>query len=354
MSGWIFANLSKNWGGGEKWTLTTAKALENSGHSVFLLVYPESQLATQASLEKIPFLPINARSQSLLNPFKVWRTFRFFKESQFEAIILNSSHELKFLGPIASFAGIRKVIFRRGIPQALRSNFLNRFYFRKFVNGIILNSQTTLQAMESVFSTEMSRLQVQVIYNGLDLQLWKSTIPKQSSKIIGVVGRLSYEKGIDRALYVFAKVREQIPEAQLWIVGEGEEGARLKQISKDLDLLESIRFIGFTESVLQYMENFDVLLFPSRWEGFGYVLLEAMSLQIPPVSFDISTAREILTQECGVLVPDDQIEACAEEIVRLLENDEFRKEMGKNARIQVENRFSIAEVVKQMESFLSQ
>ncbi len=353
MSRWILANLSKSWGGGEKWTLTTAKALSNSGHYVSLIVYPESLLANQAAQANLPCFPIKARSYSLLNLIKVWQVFHFFKNCQFDAILLNSSHELKFLGVIAKLARIPKIIFRRGIPQPLKGHILNRYYFRNIVNGMILNSQTTRRAMASVFSAEMERIQVQVIYNGLDLQLWKRDLSKQSTNIVGVVGRLSYEKGIDRALYTFAKVHEQIQEAQLWIIGEGEEEERLKQITKELGLIEHVRFVGFVENVLQYMEKFDILLFPSRWEGFGYVLLEAMSLQIPPVAFDISTAKEIITEEVGVLVPDNQLEICANEITALLKNDDLREQKGNNARIYVENQFSISNVVEQLEEFLN-
>ena len=353
MPRWILTNLSKNWGGGEKWTLTTAKALSNSGHYVSLIVYPGSHLEAQAVQANLSYFPVKARSYSLFNPFKVWRIFHFLQQEPFDAILLNSSHELKLLGILAKTVGIPRIIFRRGIPQPLKGHLLNRWYFRNVVNGMIANSQTTLQAMESIFSTEMSRFHTQVIYNGLDFQLWKREHPQQATKIVGVVGRLSYEKGIDRALHIFARIHEQIQEAQLWIVGQGEEESRLKQIAEELGLMEQVRFIGFTDNVLHYMQKFDVLLFPSRWEGFGYVLLEAMGLQIPPVAFDISTAKEIIAEGTGMLIPDNQLEVCADAVVTLLQNNELREQMGKNARIHAENQFSLSRVVEQLEGLLN-
>lgn len=353
MSRWILANLSKNWGGGEKWMFTTAKALQAVGHSVHLIVYPKSQLAKQAEQAHLPCFSIKARSYSLFNPFKAGQVFQFFRHYQPDLLILNSSPELKFLGIIAKISQIPHIIFRRGIPQAPKKHVLNRWYFKHVLQGVIVNSQATQTAMEKHFFNEMSQLRVQVIYNGIDLEQWKHEKVQHSTKIIGVVGRLSYEKGIDRALEVFSKVKTQIPESQLKIIGEGQEEFRLKQFAKELGLLPHIHFVGFVENVIEQMKEFDVLLLPSRWEGFGYVLVEAMSLQVPPVAFDIGATREILTEETGVIVPDGNLDACAEAIVNLLQNNEVRWQMGKEARIRVENNFSLQRVVEQLEEWLA-
>ncbi len=353
MPHWILANLSKSWGGGEKWTLTTAQALQQAGHQVHVIVYPGSDLAIQIAQAKLPCLPIKARAYSLFNPLKALKLFRFFQSDSFDAIILNSSHELKFVGLIAKLASIPRIIFRRGIPQPLQSHVINHWYFRHIVSGVIVNSTATLLAMRSVFLDELENLPVQVIYNGLDLQLWKLSHARQTSNIIGVVGRLSYEKGIDRALHVFAQVHKQLPETQLWIVGQGQEQENLKKLAADLGIMECLRFIGFTDNVQEYMQKFDVLLFTSRWEGFGYVLLEAMSLEVPPVAFEIGAAKEIIAKGTGVLVPDGQITTCAGEIVNLLQDQLFREQMGKKARAHVEKKFSLSGVVKQLEALLS-
>ncbi|MBF0287989.1 MAG: glycosyltransferase family 4 protein [SAR324 cluster bacterium] len=352
MSRWVLANFSKNWGGGEKWTLTTAQALQQSGHHAHLIVYPGSHLAVQAAQLGLPCLSIKACAFSLFNPLKVLTLFRCFQSNSFDAVILNASHELKFIGLIAKFASIPRIIFRRGIPQPLQAHVINRWYLKYVVNCVIVNSKATLLAMESVFSHELSRLPVQVIYNGLDLQLWKSDYDKQDSSIIGVVGRLSYEKGIDRALYVFAQVNKKLPATQLWIVGQGEEQENLEKIATELGILDCSRFTGFTENVRQYMQKMDILLFPSRWEGFGYVLLEAMSLEVPPVAFDIGAAKEIITEDTGVLVPDGEITACANEVINLLQDRPLRKQMGKNARCHVKEKFSLFRVVEQLEKLL--
>lgn len=352
MSSWILANLSKHWGGGENWTLTAALALKASGHSVFLITYPNSALSDKASHANLSFHPIKARAHSLLNPQKIFQIWRIFKTIPCDVLILNSSHELKFLGLIAKLAKIPHVVFRRGIPQPLGNHYLNHWYMAHVVTGMVVNSRATLLAMQSVFRQEMALLPVQVVYNGIDLKKWTKIKIDKSGKIIGIVGRLTYEKGVDRALFVFSEILKNMSDVELWVIGDGEERKNLEQQAIELEINGSVRFWGFQEEVKPILEKFDILLLPSRWEGFGYVLLEAMSLEVPPVAFNIDAAREILTEESGVLIPDGQIEECATAILRLLKDDKVRLTMGKHGRNRVETMFSMNSVVQQLEKIL--
>lgn len=352
MSSWIFANLSKNWGGGERWTLTTAIALRDLGHSVQIITYPQSALAQRAKRANIPYCSFKAHSLSIFNPKTVFCAWRLLRQNTHDAIVLNASHELKFFGLIAKWANVPHILFRRGISQPLRDHFLNHWFLAHVTNGLLLNSYATKRAMESVFASEMAHLPSSVIHNGIDVSQWVRRKSVSSQKIVGVVGRLTEEKGMDRALRVFAQVWEQQRDATLWILGEGKERKALERLASDLEITDHVRFLGFREDVQSVMEDFDVLLFPSYWEGFGFVLLEAMSLAVPPVAFNIEAAQEIIKEGTGILVPDNDLKACARAIVNLLEDGDARKRMGKEAEAHVKACFSLRQGMEQLVSFI--
>ncbi len=350
MRNWVLANLSKDWGGGEKWLLTTAASLKNKGNNVLCLVRDGSVLATQLRKFGVPFLIYNTASLSVLNPLSFLLFCSQLKKKSDGIFLFNSAHELKTFGLIAKFLRFSGIILRRGIPKGVRHTIVNRWYFRNILDHVVVNSRATLLAMEAIWRDEIKFLSPQVIYNGIDLQIWSPQVQNNPTGVIGVVGRLSYEKGIDRAILVFHEVRKKL-DSKLWILGTGKEKKRLEEMISELGIKNDVSFLGFQQDIAKYMQKFDILLVPSRWEGFGYVLLEAMSMEVPPVAFEIDATKEIIVDgTTGVLVEDGRLEECSEKIIDLLKCHEKRKVMGKRARKHVEDNFSLSKTIMQLDN----
>ena len=104
-------------------------------------------------------------------------------------------------------------------------------------------------------------------------------------------------------------------------------------------------------NVYNELQNSDLYVLSSRWEGFGMVLIEAMTSGVPPVSFACPCGpKDIIKDgEDGLLVENGNIEQLAEKICYLIENEDVRKEMGRKARINVE-RFKIENIAKQWDN----
>ncbi|MBF0237238.1 MAG: glycosyltransferase [SAR324 cluster bacterium] len=356
MPTWVLVNLSKSWGGGENWTLTATLILQKNNHQVNVIAYPDSPLSNHLHKKKIPHFLIKARSISLFNPFKLIKTIIFLKKQPPDIIILNSSHELVFLGLIAKICGVPHIVFRRGIPQPLKTHLLNKLYLKYIVTRLIVNSQATLEVVTRNLSNEIINLNPSVIYNGIDYNQWNKinfTTPN-SALVIGVAGRLSYEKGIDRALLIFEYIiKNSDINVELWIMGEGEEKEVLINLAKDLNIASFVKFIGFSNNPIDIMSRWSILIFPSRWEGFGFVLIESMCLGIPPVAFDIGANSEIINNgKTGFIVEDGNIAKAGELIIVLLKNDHLRSEFAENGRVHVINNFSIDAMVNKLELLL--
>ena len=143
---------------------------------------------------------------------------------------------------------------------------------------------------------------------------------RHNPNLVVCVSRLEKGKGQDLLLTAWPKVLRQVPEANLRIVGEGDQYQNLKLEIRNLKLESSVTLTGWVEDAIAEMARAWVCVFPSSWplEGFGLVMVEAMALNKPVVAFDIGPAREILDKTCGVLVPEGDIAALAEAIISQL------------------------------------
>lgn len=133
-----------------------------------------------------------------------------------------------------------------------------------------------------------------------------------------VVGRLTTYKGQHYALEALQQLKVRYPQIALVIVGWGETEAALRQQAQDLQIAQQVHFVGKQSRVRDFMHTSDLVLVPSVAEGFGIVILEAMSAQRPVVAFDVPAPNEILSGGAGLLVPPFDTQALAGAIDRIL------------------------------------
>ena len=125
-----------------------------------------------------------------------------------------------------------------------------------------------------------------------------------STPLILAACRQEHAKGLDVLLRAIACVRVDRPEVRLVVAGrEGNESAALLGLVAELSLDESVRFVGDRRDVPDLMCAADVLALPSRREGFGSVLLEAMALGAPIVVSNLPPVREVLAPDEALFVP---------------------------------------------------
>jgi glycosyltransferase involved in cell wall biosynthesis len=161
--------------------------------------------------------------------------------------------------------------------------------------------------------------------------------------LVGVVGRLIRQKGMDVALDAFARIRGRHRDAMLVIVGEGPLRQALQQRADELGLRPQVKFAGWVDNAQTIMPAFDLMLMPSRWEGLGLAALEAMSCARPLIASNVDALPEIVVDgTTGFLVPPDDADALAAAMEAYLGRPEAAAAAGEAARRRVIECFSVA------------
>jgi len=148
-------------------------------------------------------------------------------------------------------------------------------------------------------------------------------------------GRLNPQKGFDLLIDAFATVADKCPGWRIDIFGSGDEEQFLRQRLKEKRLEDRIQIHPATDTIYDEFQCSDFFVFSSRFEGWGLVLVEAMSCGIPPVSFRCKYGPEdIITDgEDGLLVEDGNIEELGEKILWMTAHPAERIEMGRKSRM---------------------
>lgn len=173
-------------------------------------------------------------------------------------------------------------------------------------------------------------------------------ISSTKHKKVITVGRLDAQKGYDMLIEAWRYVTAKHPDWELNIYGIGEWEEMLQNKINKYNLKNQVHLKGSTENIIsKYIES-SIYVMSSRYEGFGMVLIEAMSCGLPVVSFDCEFGpSEIIENGIdGFLVENKNIIQLAEKINILIENDKLRKEMGEKAFINAK-RFSKETIMDQ-------
>ena len=210
---------------------------------------------------------------------------------------------------------------------------------------------------------------IRVCYNGVDPEKYSfnqvseakrkeiraSYGLKDDEQMVLFIGRLVWVKGVDKLIMAMPHVLHKVPNAKLVIVGLGDMQEHLKSMVKGLKLEDSVKFrfefVPEEERIAHYAAC-DIAVFPSLYEPFGIVALEAMSMEKPVVvgASGISGMREIVIADgpaqCGYHInPSDPVDI-AWGVVSCLQNQNRKHELGKNGRKRVLAEFTWDSIAK--------
>ena len=172
----------------------------------------------------------------------------------------------------------------------------------------------------------------------------------QSKKVIAV-GRHSYEKGLDRMLQIWQKVNAKHPDWCLEIYGKSNENQKLQKLVNSLNIGNSVTFFDPVKNINDKYLEASIMVVTSRTEGFGMVLIEAMAVGLPCVAYDCPVGpRSIITNnENGFLVENGNIDLFLQKMELLIEDEDLRMQMGKNAQKSVK-KYDIDNIMQQWRS----
>ena len=193
---------------------------------------------------------------------------------------------------------------------------------------------------------------IELVENGVDLTLWKaptelSDAPKSDAAVFVYMGRLVDWKAVDLLLCAFAQARTRAS-MRLWILGDGDERARLEALAAELgiagavaDTVGTVHFAGWLPQAAcaQRLREADCLVLPSLLECGGAVVLEAMSMAKPVIATAWGGPLDYLDASCGILVPpsgrETLIAGLAAAMTQLAVSPQLRRMMGLRGREKV-------------------
>lgn len=211
-------------------------------------------------------------------------------------------------------------------------------------------SREAVEAYERAGAVPRGRMRA--VLNGIDVRLFSDApgrriqarrrlFPWPGARLLLSVGRLADEKNHAGLLRAFAQIASRYPDVQLWIAGDGPCREALLRQCEALGLGEKVVFLGVRHDVPELMQAADVFVLPSRYEGFGLVVAEAMASGTPVVATDAGGVAEVLNG-AGILVPVGDDDALAQGLTQVLSMDAGRvTAMTAAARRQVEDRLDI-------------
>lgn len=187
--------------------------------------------------------------------------------------------------------------------------------------------------------------------NGIDVNQNSGTNPKvakRDTKTVLYLGRVNWKKGLERLI----SAMEKVPEAQLIIAGNDEEGysKKLEKMILDKRLQHRVALRGFVEGEIKQnlLSSATLLVLCSDNENFGNVVLEAMAVATPVVVTPSVGAAEVVQQYQAGLVSKETPTALAESINRLLNEPGLRKTLGENGRQAAHSHFTWSAIASTM------
>ena len=351
-----FFNSNKAWGGGEKWNHHFSLLLRDQGYNVFVVTNHKSEL--KARLENEPGITLHSEpigNLSFLNPVLMGRLKSFFKANNIQTLITALPSDLKSGGIAAKRAGVNRVIYRRGIAVPVKNSLLNRYIFKNAVDRLIVNSLETKRTVLANNADLIHKSKIRQIYNGFDVAEFDKQdfsplyTPENGEVVIGNAARLTAQKGQKHLIECAKTLKEKGLNFKILIAGKGEIEQELKDYATELDVNDRVSFLGFIKDMKSFHASQDIFCLPSLWEGFGYALVEAMTLEKPVVGFNISSNPEVVSDgKTGILVPVEDTKKLAAALEKMIVDIELRKKMGAAGRQRVLDNFNTPLVLKKL------
>jgi glycosyltransferase involved in cell wall biosynthesis len=182
----------------------------------------------------------------------------------------------------------------------------------------------------------LNRDKVAVIPNGVNLKMFTESNDRiflEGDPSILYVGHFSRLKGVDILIRAVAKLRTDLPNLKLHLVGNGNI-SYFEALCKKEGIEKYVIFHNWAKQsrIPSYYKSADICVFPSRHEGFGIVILEAMASGVPVISSDIPSFREIISNGIdGRMFKSQDVDALSKEVIALYRDPHLMRELTHNA-----------------------
>lgn len=342
--------------GSEKHLCSLLSGLGSAGVKVKLIVLQDPSAPPTAFYSALTKAGVSFSSLNIRSDYDLGVLIRIIREIREYSPDVVHTHLLHadLYGTIAArLAGVRCIVSSRHNDDPFRSTWVINRVMRMInskINGVIYISKHLAEFYNK--NGDSSVALREIIYYGIDFPpiLTRTEARHRlgltdNQFVIGIVARLTPQKGHKTLLSAFKLLLPGLNDPVLAILGEGELRESLEQLASNLDIKDNIRFYGFRSDAVACLSAFDLFVHPSRWEGFGLAILEAMACGVPVISTAVSAIPELVTEESGLLVQADNPAALADAIKVLYANPESRTRLAAGAKARTTQFFGVRKMV---------
>lgn len=342
---------SEGFYGAENVVAALAGDLQQSGHSACVGVFENAHaapnsVAGQFESRGLQVIRIPCRSR-----FDLATVRRIREIIQAQEIDLVHSHGYK--SDIYAWLAARRLHLPLMATSHLWTRQTATVRFYEFLDGLVLRRFDAVAAVSERIAGQLRQAgisddKVSVIDNGIDLRPFQSPVPALKTEItagdrllIGTVGRLTAQKGIEYFLAAARQLLNEFSDALFVIVGDGSDREKLERMAGELNIAKSIHFTGARNDMPGIYASLDVFVLASISEGMPMALLEAMASGQPVVATTVGAVPQIVVPgETGMLVqPGDPVEL-ASAIATLLRDPVLRDRVARKGQTKVREGFS--------------
>lgn len=352
-------------GGGEQYLLLLADNINKERYKLFFVSPEQRTFANELKRRNLETLIVNMKTK--FNIKTLFQIRRFIRDRKIKIVHTHGTRG-SFYGRLAAkWAGAPIIIstVHTSLYEYPVARLKKRIYIfldrltAHFCDKIICVAKVLADNL--IDKSKINPNKVLVIYNGIDLKKFNqisdtSYLLKEfnimgEDKKIGIIGRLTLEKGPIYFLEAAAQVRKFFPNLKCLIVGDGPLRKELEGISEELGISRNCIFTGIRHDIPQILSILDLLVLSSLSEGFPMILLEARVVRCPIVATKVGGVSELLENgKRGILVEPKDSQALAKAIVNLLQNSKKAKEMAYASHLAVEKKFTVDQMVKKIEN----
>ena len=380
----LLLDTGKEWGGGTNSMIELLKRLDRDRYQVTCCFYNDYRkgesgpfLSEELATIGIPLMVMPPVKQPLWAKFSkeliraifhfspVWREKlvkrvdfswrvlpratairRLLLEGDYELLYMNNQPSSNQEGYLATEGtGVAVVQHCRSTPSLSREEVT---LTNRVVDQVICVSQGVAEILSA---QKIDRSRLRVVYNAIDCQ---QVLPPPADlgdidglPVIGTVGRLTGIKAVGHLIEAVARLHDVGITSICVVVGEGEQYSELAQLAANRGIADLVRFVGFQDKPLAWVQAMDICVLCSLNEGLPRVVLEAMLASKPMVGSCVTGTRELIVEnETGLLYEYGDVSALTAALKQLLSDPGRRQQMGLAAHTRVKTHFSIDAYVK--------
>ena len=326
-------------GGTERITITLANSFLRHGHHVTIISnlreYSQLHFNLDANIKVLYVHPIYKKKKKRLS-----RMIEYLKTIPLLKNTLKNNRFDLIIGQ--SFPMNAMLFFAKGkIKQIACEHTFYSYYSSKILRSfriLLYRKVSTVVVLNKLdykcFKKHIHNVRLIPNMNYLKPSTIQSSL---KNKVIISAGRLNFQKGFDLLIEAMSIVVTKHKDWVLHIYGKGSYREQLEEQIQRLNLEENVILKGNLNDLTKAYLDSSIYVLPSRFEGFGLVLIEAASFGLPIISFDCpSGPSDILNNDLGILVPNGDVQQLAESIMRMIEEPQLRMSYARKGKEIVE------------------